>query len=148
MSHPLSSRRRGGQPGNVNRLKHGLYSQRLTPSAGDALLSPGADLDPEFQLSFARKRLAQLLDRQQSAPQNDWLSYERSIMHYLHLITGLLSRRARPHPTEMTEFDEHDGHPFVGILESIRVFDTDLVPGLDSAESPIRTSEGASGNYP
>ncbi len=134
MSHRPSVRRRGGQPGNSNRLRHGLYSRRLAPVGGS--------LDADFQIALARRRLAQLLDRQEaSSSPRDFLSYERGILHYLSLIICL--QESRSVPGRLTDLypTERDGHPFVGVLDSLHLLDEDADATSEPAEKPIRTSE-------
>lgn len=62
-------RRRGGQPGNTNALKHGLYSRTLPPAAQEALVQarrlPVADLSQE--ITALRARLAALSPYQLAA---------------------------------------------------------------------------------
>ena len=64
MNHqPAQKRHRGGQPGNRNAFKHGLYSRHLPPAAQQNLqlasrIDP-ADLTNEIAL--ARARLAELI---------------------------------------------------------------------------------------
>ena len=103
---PLSipaPRRRGGQPGNKNRLKHGLYSKQISPEETRELESMPLDMS-EFELALARVRLKTCLERQQTAPPENWLSYERAIAHYLRLITSLTYRNAVFHRDDKTAF--------------------------------------------
>ena len=92
MSQLPTLRHRGGQPGNTNRLTHGLYSSRfharLRPQAS------GNSLDLDFEIVFARMRLRALLKKQQlCASPREWLSYERAVLHYVSLISSLLQER-------------------------------------------------------
>lgn len=148
MFHLPSTRRRGGQPGNINRLRHGLYSRRLSAPAPDRAASPSETPDARFQLALARRRLAQLLDQQESALPHDWLTYERGIAHYLRLISSLWWKSVPAAPSRSIDLLQHDGHPFIGILESLHL----LEPGADADASldlrPIRTSDPDSANYP
>lgn len=63
------SRRRGGQPGNTNALKHGLYSRTLPPAAQEAFDQarrlPVTDLTEE--IAALRARLAALSPYQLAA---------------------------------------------------------------------------------
>lgn len=133
MSSPRSTRHRGGQPGNSNRLRHGLYSRRQPP-AGD-------HLDPDFQVALARSRLAQLLQKQESSTSpRDWLSYEHGILHYISLIIYLQQfRTALRRPTELYP-TEHDGHPSEGVLESLLFQDDGATDASAAADNAIRTS--------
>ena len=133
MSRTPTGRRKGGQPGNTNRLKHGLYSRRLTPDFDQ--------LDPRFQLTLARKRLAQLLRQQESASPHDYLSYERGILHYLSLISNLWQQSVRPARSAGLDLLASDGHPFVGILESIHSLSTQVTDDQLNPPGAIRTSD-------
>ncbi len=134
MSHRPSLRRRGGQPGNTNRLRHGLYSRRIAPIGGA--------VDRHFQNALARRRLAQLLDRQEACTSpRDFLSYERGILHYLSMIIYLRQSRTFPGPPTELYPTERDGHPFVGILDSLHLLNEEAEPTSEPAERPIRTSE-------
>ena len=100
MSFAPLRRRRGGQPGNTNRLVHGLYSRRL-PRELTAPASPRTGDDPQFELVMARVHLVQLLTAQKKAPKRQWLSYERAVIDCLGLILSLISagvRRRRYQP--------------------------------------------------
>jgi hypothetical protein len=47
----MTTRRRGGgQPGNKNALKHGIYAKRFTPEDASILDQMGKDLDGEIAL--------------------------------------------------------------------------------------------------
>lgn len=141
MSQPPSQRRRGAQPGNVNRLKHGLYSKRL-PQHPEAPSSPRTTADPEFEIALARVRLLQLLERQESASPDDWLSYERAVLHYLGMITSLIQanvRRKRRWPGLETLLQSLGRHPtesqFDAILDS-NLIRTSEAPREDSRDLP------------
>lgn len=100
MPRPATGRRRGGQPGNTNRLVHGLYSRRLPPDLMPDL-NPRTQMDPEFEIALARIRLVGLLKAQQSASPRQFLSYERAVLAYLHhirclIVVGLKRRRREP----------------------------------------------------
>ncbi len=153
MSNPPSPRRRGGQPGNLNRLRHGLHSHRLTRS------------EPGFQLAWARKRLAQLLQKQESAAPHDYLSYEAGIVYYLSLIIALARQPLRDKEIELglghqplpdgqvdappgREPVAGDGHPFVGILESIHRWNERFPDAATSTQMPVQTSDADDEVYP
>ena len=88
MAEAITGRKRGAQPANTNRLKHGLYSRRIAP-ADSVIKAPPRIPEPMFQIAFARKRLARVMRLQVRAPIDQWLSYERCILHYLSLIASL-----------------------------------------------------------
>ena len=109
-------RRRGGQPGNTNRLVHGRYSRRLPrelTTGGDPRVSD----DPNFELAMARVHLVQLLTAQKKARRRQWLSYERAVIDCLGLILSLISagvRRRRYQPDIdriLDEFRMASGNP-------------------------------------
>ncbi len=128
MSHPFANRRRGGQPGNTNRLRHGLYSRHLASSSGS--------VDPGFQLALARKRLLQLLERQSSASPRDWLSYERGILHYLQLII-----RLKDDPAACTLSYLEEAFPSASLLD-LDEFGSPSTADQYPPQDPIRTSAG------
>ena len=98
-----ASRRRGGQPGNKNRLIHSMYSKQI--SAEESLELESMPLDAsEFELALARVRLKTCLEKQQAAPPEQWLSYERAIAYYLRLITSTTHRNAVFHRENKTAF--------------------------------------------
>ena len=130
MPRPFTGRRRGGQPGNVNRLKHGLYSRRL-PRELTALPDPRTGMDLGFEIALARVRLSQLLDQQRGATPEGWLSYERAVLNYLGLISSLVGAAARRRRREPDLLNLLDGLP-----SSLR--SPDRPPAEHS--NPIRTS--------
>jgi len=92
--------------------------------------------------------LAQLLDQQESASPHEWLSYERAVARYLHLIASLRWRSFRTAPSIAIDLSQGDGHPFTGILESIHVFEPEDAADPTPDLRPIRTSDPDSENYP
>ena len=93
-------RRRGGQPGNTNRLIHGRFSRRL-PRKLTWPDNPRTGHDPDFEIVMARVHLVQLLEAQQRAPTTQWLSYERAVIDCIGLIVSLIAagnRRRRNRP--------------------------------------------------
>ena len=111
MSRKPTGRPRGGQPGNQNRLKHGLYSKQVSLEDSQMLNTMSADLI-EHELTLARVRLKTCLDKQLSAPPEDWLTYERAIAHYLGLIASVIHKNASR--------KAHGGDAFQTVLEMIR----------------------------
>jgi len=94
MPRSPSGRRRGGQPGNTNRLVHGLYSSRI-PREISAAPDYGTTSDPDFEIALARVRLVQLIRAQQAAPAGEYLTYERAVINYIGLIVSLTEAAAR-----------------------------------------------------
>ena len=95
MPRSPSGRRRGGQPGNTNRLVHGLYSTRIPRKIHRSLENPRTTSEPDFEIALARVRLVQLMRAQQAAPAREYLTYERAVINYLDLIFSLTEAAAR-----------------------------------------------------
>lgn len=93
MPRKPSGRRPGGQPGNQNRLIHGIYSKQVSIEDSAQLETMPSDLT-EQELALARVRLKTCLDRQLSAPPEHWLTYERAIAYYLRLIISSINKNA------------------------------------------------------
>jgi hypothetical protein len=86
-----TGRRRGGQPGNHNRLTHGLYAKQPDIRSTLRLERLGLNRN-ELTIALARVRLNELLEKQAAADPKEFLTYERAILHYLGLITRLVQR--------------------------------------------------------
>lgn len=130
MPRSPSSRRRGGQPGNTNRLRHGLYSRRI-PRDLTSAPDPRTTAQPDFEIALARVRLVQLIRAQQAAPDQDWLAYERAVLNYLGLIFSLTEAAARR---------RRNGPELTAILDELRhSYAADSGP-LESDSNLIRTS--------
>lgn len=67
-------RRRGGQPGNVNALKHGLYARLLTPEALVAL-----QIARQLKTHNLEEEIAALRARISDLDPSDWHAFERGI---------------------------------------------------------------------
>ncbi len=95
MSTPTSPspRRRGAQPGNTNRLKHGIYSRHISVQVDQDIQDMSEDRNQD-ELALARTRLIACLDKQRDAPPEDWLFYERAISHYLMAIARFVNNNA------------------------------------------------------
>ncbi len=132
MSNTPAGRRKGGQPGNTNRLRHGLYSKRLSSVGSTA---PGYDL----QIALYRRRLARLLARQEGASLRDYLSYERGILHCISMILDLKRSSALFADLLPTDLASADGHPFAELLERVPLHGSRSDLPRPSAD-PIRTS--------
>lgn len=94
MSRSPSGRRRGGQPGNTNRLVHGRYSSRL-PRSLTWPANPRSGFDPEFEIALMRVHVSQLIERQSAAPPEHYLAYERAIFDGVGRILSLMVAGAR-----------------------------------------------------
>ena len=89
----LIKRTPGGQPGNINSLKHGLYSRHISIQEDQELDSMPLDQN-QHELALARVRLKLCIVKQQSAPEEDWLKYEKAIGRYLSVIVNLTNKNA------------------------------------------------------
>jgi hypothetical protein len=103
MSGTPTGRKRGGQPGNHNRLKHGLYA-RLVSAQDDARLQGMSPDQNENELALARVRLKTCLEQQSRASPDVWLAYERAVAQYISLISALVHRNALLHHDDKTAF--------------------------------------------
>ncbi len=93
MPRKNTGRRRGGQPGNHNRLRHGLYARQLPAGLLGPLNAAGLDRS-ELSIAVARARLKLCLDKQAADPVH-WLSYERAVQYYLKQLAVLVHRNGR-----------------------------------------------------
>jgi hypothetical protein len=91
-AHPIPlKRRRGGQPGNTNALRHGLYSRRLSPADLSRLgLTPGPALPR--QIALLRSSLRELLDRGSRVTD---VTEAIDLLNRVTVLTGVLSRLVR-----------------------------------------------------
>ena len=112
MSRQPTGRPRGGQPGNQNRLKHGLYSKQVSIEDSDLLETMSEDLN-KHELDLARVRLKTCLEKQLTAAPEDWLTYERAIAHYLGLIASSIHKNALLK-------ERGGGDAFMTVMEMIR----------------------------
>ena len=132
MSLTPAGRRKGGQPGNTNRLKHGLYSRRIA--------EPLTDPDGSIRIALIRRRLLALFRKQDGASLREWLSLERGIAHYVSLILAISREMALPPLPDPDVLSGAAGLPFASLLRSL-----DLSGDVPSAlpepgPSNIRTS--------
>jgi hypothetical protein len=88
-----TKRKRGGQPGNHNRLKHGLYARQFPVPRLIQLERMGLNRS-EMDIALARVRLKSLLEKQAASGPEDFLPYERAIQYYIELIGRLIHRNA------------------------------------------------------
>ncbi len=89
-----SGRHRGGQPGNHNRLTHGLYAKKLPLEQELRLEALGLNRH-HLTIPLARTRLNRLLTKQAASSDRDFLTYECAIMYYINLIARLIHRNKR-----------------------------------------------------
>lgn len=111
MTYKPTGRKSGGQPGNTNALKHGIYSHHISVQDDEEAEAMAADLNND-ELTFARIRLKDCIIKQQSAPPEEWLSYEKAIAHYISKIVSMI------HHNAILGSDKKTG--FVTVLEMIR----------------------------
>jgi hypothetical protein len=86
-----SQRKRGGQPGNANALRHGFYSKSFTEAEMRRL---DRDIEGEFidEIALARtnaSRLAELLKDYKSMSLDDVVSASNALNNYLDRIQSL-----------------------------------------------------------
>ena len=93
MSYKPTGRKRGAQPENANALKHGIYSQLISVQDGEQVEPMPHDINTD-ELTFARTRLKSCILKQQTAPPEDWLSYEKAINAYLARIVAMVHHNA------------------------------------------------------
>jgi hypothetical protein len=93
MPRKPSTRRRGAQPGNQNRLSHGIYARHISIEANDDIRGMPEDRNQD-ELALARARLVACLDKQLHAPGEDWLFYEKTIAQYLLTISKFIHSNA------------------------------------------------------
>jgi hypothetical protein len=95
--HPMpykpTGRKGGAQPGNTNALKHGIYSQQISVQDDEQTTAMPIDNNND-ELTFARIRLKDCILKQQAAPPEDWLSYEKAITVYLGKIVSMVHHNA------------------------------------------------------
>jgi hypothetical protein len=116
MSRRPSGRHRGGQPGNHNRLKHGLYARQL-PIRHELRLERLGFNRNEMTIALARVRLKQLLEKQETSDACDFLAYERAIQYYLDLITRLIQRNSDLR--RQTAINSRDVAEVIAMLEDL-----------------------------
>ena len=116
MSRLPSGRHRGGQPGNHNRLKHGLYARQLAVRHELSLERAGLNRS-EMSIALARVRLKRLLEKQQASDAHDFLAYERAIQYYIDLITRLIQRNSDLRL--QTAISSRDAAELVAILKDL-----------------------------
>jgi hypothetical protein len=91
MSSSSNPRHRGGQPGNANALRHGLYSKNFTESE---LTGLDEDIKGEFhdEIALARVqvgRLAEMLKDYKSMPFENYIAASNALNNYLDRIQRL-----------------------------------------------------------
>jgi hypothetical protein len=93
MTYKPTGRKGGGQPGNKNNLKHGIYSQHISVQDVEQVDAMPLDINND-ELTLARVRLKDCILKQQSAPPEDWLSFEKAINAYLSKIVAMVHHNA------------------------------------------------------
>lgn len=108
-----SGRKPGGQPGNQNALKHGLYSKHISLREDEALDQMAQDKNQD-ELALARVRLGRCLLKQAATVRHsEWLAYEHAIQGYLEKIANMT------HQNAILGTDKRSS--FTTVLEMIRV---------------------------
>ncbi len=91
---PAFSRGKVGAPaGNSNALKHGLYSRHISSQDAADLQSMSLERNDQ-ELALARVRLKECILKQQTAPPEDWIKYEKAISHYIAIIVSNTNKNA------------------------------------------------------
>ena len=111
MTYKPTGRKGGGQPGNKNGIKHGIYSQHISVQDDQQADAMPLDINND-ELTFARIRLKDCILKQQTAPPEDWLSYEKAITTYLSKIVAMVHHNA--------VLGEDKKTAFMTVLEMIR----------------------------
>ena len=111
MTYKPTGRKGGGQPGNQNGLKHGIYSKHISVQDNEELKDMPLDLNND-ELTFTRSRLISCVLRQQSAPPEEWLSYDKAINAYLAKIVSMVHHNA--------VLGEDKKTAFITVMEMIR----------------------------
>lgn len=91
MARKPTGRPRGAPLNNINHLKHGLYSHHISVQDDEEDCAMAEDKTSD-ELTLARVRIKKILDKQQSVPAQEWLSYEKAVSHYLGQVITLLHR--------------------------------------------------------
>ena len=89
MTYKPTGRKGGGQPGNSNALKHGVYSQLISIPDDENAETMARDNTID-ELTFARVRMKTCILQQQASPPEDWLSYEKAANLYLGKIVSMI----------------------------------------------------------
>ena len=90
----LFDKRRGGQPGNTNAVKHGLYSRRFDPDEIEAL--SGMQEGVKDEIDVVRVQLSRILDYIEQFRVNDQIKMDpEDYAAMLNLITKNASTVAR-----------------------------------------------------
>ena len=111
MPNPPPKRTRGGQPGNTNHLKHGLYSSHISQK-DEAELETMSTERNDHELALARVRLKECIFKQKNAPPEEWIRYEKAISHYIAIIVSNTNKNAL--------LGRDSRAAFVTVLEMIR----------------------------
>jgi hypothetical protein len=87
----IPKRKPGGQPGNANALRHGLYSRYFTPAE---LLGLDENVKGEFldEIALARiqvGRLAEILKDYKNMPFDNYIAASNALANYLDRIQRL-----------------------------------------------------------
>ena len=98
MPRQAAKRKQGGQPGNVNAVKHGFYSRRFSPTElSDLSNALTENLDGEIALMrIIIRRVFEYADRE-AATLDDWMSALSTLAASATRLAGLL--RTQPQLT-------------------------------------------------
>ena len=105
-------KKRGGQKGNKNALKHGIYSKFIL-LAHDAALKGMSDTNVKDDLAMARVKFATAMNKQaDTADLKDWLSVELFCYYWLSKIMDCKLR--------IKEVDQVAGSVFEDFMDAVR----------------------------
>lgn len=93
MARKPTGRRPGAPLNNINHLKHGIYSNHISVKDDEEL--EGMSKDRAFdELDLARTRIHFCLDKQGSVPEQEWITYEKAVSHYLGQVIAMIHKNA------------------------------------------------------
>jgi hypothetical protein len=93
MTRKPTGRPPGAPLNNINHLKHGLYSHHISVKDEQDLVPMSQD-ETTDELALARVRIKRCLDKQGSVSEQDWLSYEKAVSHYLGQVITMLHKNS------------------------------------------------------
>ncbi len=93
MSRKPTGRPPGAPLNNINHLKHGLYSTRISVKADDEPV-PMSEDQTSAELALIRVRIMTCLEKQDSVSAQDWISYEKAVSHYIGQVITILHKNA------------------------------------------------------
>ena len=119
----LNPRKRGGQPGNHNALKHGYYARHFRPSEIEDLeqLTPGLQDEINMIRIFIRRVIA-------GTDPDATLAENLEVMRHLSFATLTLTRLVRTHLLYPVKSPQDELHEQVNIWPDKNVWPPGLIP--------------------